>query len=332
MAEGENRSQSLGSSEERFKYIGFDVFPGKAGDIFKSDKEHQSLIQKVMKKFNRSEGEVRDRCTLMEERVSKLERSFLGVAAVLMFAALFLPWFSGHFEITNIKQVAITEERVTPVDTNAAGADSLAGLTDSVNATGTVEAEVAEPAAEETVAATAGEEPAVAGEEFGTDTDLAAVTGGNEIRGYRTVTEVTHDRRSLTGLGALFAIGSYGSMVFSSGFAVMLTGILLLLYMLCCIGLAGFNLYLIFGVKKSNSDEYALFLKDKLRLNWIPIYIFLAMVLLSLIGSNYGFNSDEMVKQVGDSYSIASFIGLLSAGIYVSLAAFMVAALKGKEI
>jgi hypothetical protein len=39
-----------------------------------------------------------------------------------------------------------------------------------------------------------------------------------------------------------------------------------------------------------------------------------------------------MVKQVGNAYSAAAFIGLSSFGIYTSLSAFLVIALKGKEI
>ena len=106
----------------------------------------------------------------------------------------------------------------------------------------------------------------------------------------------------------------------------------MIVYFLSCLGLGAYNLYLLFGVKKTDPDKDALFLKNKLKLNWIPVYLWLGMLVLSMIGSGYGFDSEGLVQQLGDSYSIASFIGLSSVGIYLSLAAFLVAALKGKEI
>ena len=329
MAEGENKSQSFESSDERVKYVGFEVFPGKAGDIFKSDTERKSLIQKVMGKFNRSEGEVRDRCTLIEERISKLEQGFLTAAAVVMVLALFLPWFSGYIEVSTVKQVPIEEEQAAAVaDSNAVAPDSLAaaGLVDSTAAAAgdnPVDAAVTEPVGDDLAAADDGAVD---------DTTAAAAATNTPPAGFRTVTEVTREPYSLTGFGAITSLGDYGSMVFSSGIVLVLTGVLMIIYFLSCLGLGAYNLYLLYGVKKPTADERALFLKDKLRLNWIPVYIWLAMLVLSMIGANYGFDSEGMVKQVGDSYSIMSFVGLTSAGIYVALAAFLVAALKGKEI
>ncbi len=330
MAEGENRSQSFEHSDERYKYVGFDVFPGKIGSIFKSDEEHKSLIQKVMNKFNRSEGEVRDRCTLIEERISKLERYFLTLAAVLMIAALFTPWFSGYIEISSTNYVPINEDRPAAVaDSSAVAPDSLAvtGATDTLAAIADapVEPATTEPTSDDMASTDeidATEDTAAA----------AAITDAGPPPGFRTVTEVTHDPYSVTGFGALLSIGEYGSLVFSSGIILVLTGVLMIVYFLSCLGLGAYNLYLLFGVKKTDPDKDALFLKNKLKLNWIPVYIWLGMLVLSMIGSGYGFDSEGMVEQVSDSYSIASFIGLSSVGIYLSLAAFLVAALKGKEI
>ena len=266
MAEADNKSQPFESSDERFRYVGFDVYTGKIGNLFKSDEERKSLVAKVMATFNRSEGEVRDRCTLLEERVSKGEKMFMTAVSVLMVVCLFLPWFSGYFEIVNTKQV--------PVET---------GVVDS---TGTKPPEMT------------------------------------------TVTTVTHDNRSVNGLGALGYIGQ----AFSGGFALMLSTLLMLLYFLSCPVLAVFNLYLLHKVKIPNPDEYVLYLKRMLRYNWIPIFLWLAMLLLAFIGSSYGFSPKGLVKQVGDSYGIGAFIGLSSFGIYLSLGAFLLMALKGKEI
>jgi hypothetical protein len=266
MAEADNKAQPFESSDERFRYVGFDVYTGKMGSVFKSEDERKSLIAKVMARFNRSEGEVRDHCTLLEERVSKREKIFMTVVSALMLLSLFIPWFSGYFEIVNTKQVPI----------EVAAADT---------------------------------------------------TGGKSVE-MTTVTTVTHDNRSVTGVGAIGYIGQ----VFSGGFILMVSGLLIVLYFLACPVLAIFNLYLLHKVKIPNPDEYVLYLKRMLRYNWIPIFLWLAMFLLAFIGSSYGFDTKGMVKQVGASYGIGTFVGLCSFGVYLSLGAFILMALKGKEI
>ena len=92
MAGSDDKSQSFQHTDGRYKYIGFEVFPARR-EYFQSDEERKSLIEKVMRKLNRSEGEVRDRCTLMEDRMSPLERIFVTIAAVALLVSLFLPWF-----------------------------------------------------------------------------------------------------------------------------------------------------------------------------------------------------------------------------------------------
>jgi len=273
MADAKQNAQSFQGSDERFKYIGFGVFPGKAGDIFASDEERKTLVQKVRDHFSKNRGEVREGCTLLEERVTRGERTFLSVAAVVLILSIFLPWFSGYFETVTVREVPVNV-------VTAPGA----------------------PAADKGKA------------------EMAKVT------------DVKRDDRSLTGIGALFAIGSYGGMVFSSGFFLMLTGLLMIVYFLSCIALGAYNLYLIYGVKIKDPDEYVLFLKDKLRYNWLPVIIWLAMFLFAVFGASYGFQPTGMVNQVGDSYGLGAFIGLCSFGVYVSLGAFLLLAAKGKEI
>ncbi len=332
MAEGENKSQSFESSNERFKYIGFDVFPGKPGNIFKSEEERRSLIERVMRKFTRSQGEVRDQCTLMEERVSTLEKAFLAVAAVVLIVSLFLPWFSGYYEIVTTRQVssegggvtaAVAEAGETPVVDSAAMMAAIDPAATAESAEN-VPAGGANEGTGEMAAVTDTEQP----------TDTGAVTGTVEGNAERmmTVTEVTHDNRSLSGIRAILALGTYGSMVFSSGFILVISGILMIVFFLGCIIMAVLNLYVLYFVKKPSPDEYALYLKKMLRYNWIPVFIWLAVFVLSFIGAGYGFNHEGMVKQVGNSYGAAAFLGLASFGMYITLGAFLILALKGKEI
>jgi hypothetical protein len=85
------------SETERFHYIGFEVFPGTPKDLFKSDAEKQKYERDIAAK--REKGEViREDCTLLENRVSRVERLVLTAASVVMFLALLLPWYSAYTE------------------------------------------------------------------------------------------------------------------------------------------------------------------------------------------------------------------------------------------
>ena len=473
MAEGENKKGSLGPADERFKYIGFDVFPGKAGDIFNSEEERKTLIEKVKSKLSRSQGEVRDRCTLMETRVSMVEKLFLTAAAVFMVLALFVPWFSGYIPVSytelgsfgdnsfyfasNDDSRAIddlsgalkkahsrrfaafiasqahresmpeqpVEEIVRPGDSLAeANAQATVGdveapagkIDEGINtaALQNDQAPQAQPPVEEA-------EPVnVVPEEikviFVNDPDLDQVHGIRDLekrvvavytynarndrenlvygtdkamsilpqdmimkaetndsisiavtdsmkqaivarmaKGDSTITPdsvfyagpvlvdnkavaelaqkgVVNDYYSVTGIGALLSLGTYSSKIFSSGIVLVITGILMIVYFLSCLVLAAINIYLLYGAKKGSSEEFVLYLKKMLRFNWIPVIIWLGMFILSFVGASYGFDPSGMLQQVGDSYGIGAFIGLSSFGIYITLAAFLIVALKGKEI
>jgi len=452
MADGENNKQSFTDSDLRFKYIGFDVFPGKAGNIFKSEEERKTLIERVKAKLDRAKDEVRDRCTLMETRISPVEKMFLAVAAVVLVLALFVPWFSGYIPIsyeqvgsngdTSFYYASDHDQRVVRFVADALKDKHDRALVNQQRAKATKAQAAAQAAAAEDEAAavdTAGApaaQPGAAAEEksvvpneirvllvdtfdiqalrstadlrkhviafygyngasrqenlkFGAEAALAAVpnltsaiqanemaltdrmarirTAATEARMARGLTMeerqrvadsiladtakvvggtvvsepvvpelavkgIVNDAYSKSGLGALASIGTYGSMVFSSGFALMLTGILLIVYLISCLAMAAMNLYVLYGVKMANQNEYVLYLKKKLRLNWIPVLIWLAMLLFSLIGAAYGFDTKGTLKQVGDSYSFVTFMGLSSFGFYLTLAAFLITALKGKEI
>ncbi|MFH1699199.1 MAG: hypothetical protein ABIE07_01315 [Candidatus Zixiibacteriota bacterium] len=326
MTDGDKKKQPYDSSDERFKYIGFDVFPGKAGDIFKSDEERKSIIEKVMAKFGQSQGEVRDDCTLLEVRVSNFEKMFLAAVSLILVLAIFLPWFSGYFEIVKTSLVPIVTANT------AADVAATEALTDSA-----VIAEAAQKVSDKVETLTDEEraEKVVAQADSTTSIEnlLATMTEEGTIpANMTTVTEVSYDRRSITGIGALISAGTFGSYVFSSGFILILSGILMILFILSCVGMGAYNLYLLFGVKIKDADAFALHLKNTLKYNWIPVLIWLGMLVLSFIGAPYGFDPSDKVAQVGDSYSVMSFIGLTSGGMFVALGAFLILALKGKEI
>lgn len=120
----------------------------------------------------------------------------------------------------------------------------------------------------------------------------------------------------------------------TGGIVLIVSFLTFLILMISCLAMAGINLFVIFGAGKRNADNHALYLKKMLKFNWIPVYLWLGLMGLSFFGSSYGFKFDPtgVLHQVGESYSISTFIGLSSFGIYLALAAFLVSALKGKEI
>ncbi|MBI5267805.1 MAG: hypothetical protein HY851_11300 [candidate division Zixibacteria bacterium] len=98
MAQKANDDIKRISEDQRFRYIGFEVFPGKPGDLFTSEAEKQKYVDQA--KARRSRGQiVRDKCTLLGERVSRGERLIMTVVAALVIIALFMPWYSIYHEV-----------------------------------------------------------------------------------------------------------------------------------------------------------------------------------------------------------------------------------------
>ncbi len=299
------------TEDERFKYVGFDVFPGRIKDMFKSQAERDKLVEKVRQK-RENKGDLialREECTLLEERVSLTDRVFLMIACVAMVAALFLPWYAAYNEVVEENQVEVAAE---PGDSLAAMGDSLMADTSALTA-----------ATDETGGTTT--EETTEGEGFS--------EGPREevLHGYVARKKITRNYVRMSGIGSLAAIGSVGGYVFSSGFVVMLTGVILLIMTLASVALPAYTMYGLFGLK-GNPDEQALKLKSILKLNWLPLICFTIALFASFVGGSYGFDAASMYHSLGDSYGPGAFLGSLSWGVFVSLAASIMLAVKGIEI
>lgn len=260
------------SADERFHFIGFEVCPGKPKDLFNSEAEKAKLVDEVVKK--RSTGQIlREQCSLLFARVSKLERSVLIAACILALVSLVLPWYSAYNEV---------EEKVVPP----------------------------------TSASVAGSNQTPAGGNVETITGYQA-----RAKIHRTPTE------TMMGLTSITAIGS----LFSSGFILMLTAVVMLAYTLATLGLPIYLLMYLFKAK-SLSDEFALEMKRMLRLCWIPVALIVFAFILSFFGADYGPGVASAFSSLGKSYGPGAFLGTLSWGVLTSLGAFMVLAFKGIEI
>ncbi|MCM2272304.1 MAG: hypothetical protein NDJ18_07115 [candidate division Zixibacteria bacterium] len=253
------------TEDDRFHYIGFDVFPGKPKDLFTSDAEKAKLVDNVVKRRTRGEL-LREQCTLMIERISGAERWVLVLASLVILVSLALPWYT------------VYEERI-------------------VETTPTTQVQQ-------------GEEQR-----------------GEVITAVQTRKKVERETERVSGIGSFAYLGS----VFSGGFGLMLTGLLGLLFTLAAIALPIYMLMTLFKTR-SLDDQFALNLKKMLRLNWIPVILFVAALLVSFLGGEYGSSAASAYANLGPSYGIGPFISTVSYGMTIAIGAFVLLALKGIEI
>lgn len=320
------------SEDQRFKYIGFEVYPGKPKDLFKNEAERTKLVEAVQEK--RKKGEViREECKLFEERVSWLDRIVLTLASVIIIAALFLPWFAVHNEI--VETTSVPEETVAADEAVAAEGEGI--FAEDAPVGEPVEAEP--PGAEEAAGEGAvPDEPDIAeavpepGPDAGEAVGRQQVSGSEEvIHGYVAKKKVYKEYTRVSAIGALASLGSVGSVVFGSGLALMLTSLLVIGYILLCVALPFYTLYGLW-MMKGTADERALRLKKILRYNWLLLMIFGAVLFLSFFGGEYSQPVGEAYDSLGDSYGVGVFLGVLSWGMIVTLAASILIAAKGSEI
>jgi hypothetical protein len=308
------------TDQERFKFIGFEVFPGKPKDLFKSDKEKTGLVDAILKR--RGEGKrLRDQCTLMEQRVTIGDRIVMAVACVAILVVLFMPWFSAYNEI-------IEEQTIIPAEAVADSAAFAVTEGDSLAVPDSLSDSVVSEELAAVVDVAPADEPA--------DSALAAIdAGGNPneevIHGLQARKKVHREFDRMSGFGSLISIGSIGSQMFSSGFVLMLTAVIFLAFILLSIALPLYNLYGLFGLK-GDSDIQALQLKKIIKLNWIPVILFAAALFISFIGADYGFDPAQLYSSFGSAYGPGVFLDSLSWGVLVSFCCFMLVAVKGGEI
>ncbi len=330
-------SESRISEDERFRYIGFDVYPGKPKDLFESEAEKLKYVKAI--KERRAKGELtREHCTLFEERISLSDRLIMTVAAVLILVSLFIPWYSAYNEIVEEASISTVSQEISDSLAMAALAagDSLAlaagGVGDTLNTA------AASPTEETPPTETPSEQEMAAATDTTPDTGLAGAAGttaaegeGEIIHGFKARKKITREFTRISGIGAVFSLGTLGSYIFSSGFVLILTAILFLVYTLLSIVLPLYTLYGVYGTK-GDADQRAVKLKGILRLNWIPVIIFVFSLFIAFFGADYGFDAATLFTSLGTSYGVGVFINSLSWGLFVSLCCFILLAAKGIEI
>ena len=312
--------------DERFRYIGFEVHPGKIKELFKSEAEKDKWVKGIQEK--RKKGAIlRDSTSFDVPRVASYEKIVLTVASLILIFSIFLPWFSGYqqYEVEAVKPAA-------PV---AAMADSL-GVVDSLGMAMTA-ADSSAVVATETVTDTAAlaadmGEVEETGEETGTaEVDRAAPE--KDEHGFAAVSGVQRRkeiRREYQSASAVASLGHLGD-VFSSGIILKITGLLFLIYMLFCIFGAFYTIYNLYFLK-GDPDTSALRLKKAMRFAWVPVAIWVFCLIISFFGASYSFDTTDMMVQIGTGYGVGTYLGILSYGFYISLACFILSGAKAIEI
>lgn len=337
----EQKPQRRINDRQRFSYIGFEVFPNEPKELFKNDEEKESLIGALRKK--RATGQViRDDCKLLEERVSASDRIVLTIVSVIILGALFLPWYSLHNEIIEESKVSLSGEPIAAVADSSLPAmtdDSatLMALDQSADSTGMVAtgdsltmAAMSATSDEQTMGEKH-EKVATTSERDRVRSHKGDVPGEELLTSYVPKKKITREYERMSGLGSMISVASIAPRIFSSGMILIVTAIVFLIYLLMCIGLPAYTLYGLYGTK-GDADTKALKLKEILRTNWWPVLLFLFAAMISFVGANYGFDSVALFTSLGRSYSVGVFLGSLSWGIFISMAAFILLAVKGIEI
>ncbi|MEW5922658.1 MAG: hypothetical protein AB1746_01580 [Candidatus Zixiibacteriota bacterium] len=291
--------------DNRFKYIGFEVHPGKIKDLFKSETEKDALVKQV--KAKRESGvHGREVTTFDAPRIASYEKIVLTITSLVLIVSLFFPWFSGYKEF-------VVESFETVTEQPAAIADSMGlEMTDSMAVT----AGTTEPVSTtERVAAVETEQPAK------DDKGFASITAQRKRQ------EVRREHLNTSAVGSLAFFGD----VLSSGFILKITGVLFLIYMIIALGGGLYNLYALYALK-GDPDTKALKLKKVMAYAWVPVGIWLVCLILSFFGASYSFETTDTIKQFGSSYGPGAYLGILSYGFYISLACFIMNAVKAAEI
>ena len=80
--------------EMRYKYIGFDVYPKKPKEFWKTEEEKRKYLEETKKKGARSALEESGHSLVRAAVFSKVDRVVLTITSLLLTVSFFLPWFS----------------------------------------------------------------------------------------------------------------------------------------------------------------------------------------------------------------------------------------------
>lgn len=136
---------------------------------------------------------------------------------------------------------------------------------------------------------------------------------------------------SFLGITGLFSMGGFWFYVSKmGGMVVPLSIYLLALLSFLSLALGVWTLLTVYG-KAPSEEIYLAKLKKILRLNMIPLAVFLVIILLGLVGQRIPFGPYLGIQDLGGHYSIVTLIQFSSVGLWMSFFGFMLNVNKAKE-
>jgi hypothetical protein len=82
------------SADDRYRYIGFDVFPGKIGNFWKNDSERDGYVSHVREAHGKFVPLSRANSIVAAAAISSIESLLIAMGSLLLVLAPLLPWFS----------------------------------------------------------------------------------------------------------------------------------------------------------------------------------------------------------------------------------------------
>jgi len=89
-----NISAERVSDEDRFKYIGFEIYPGKTRKFWENEEEKKNYLEEIKRKKSSSSLLEREHSIIKMILFSKTDKVILTIASIFMVLSVFLPWFS----------------------------------------------------------------------------------------------------------------------------------------------------------------------------------------------------------------------------------------------
>ena len=82
------------AEEDRFKYIGFEIYPGKPRQFWENEEEKKNYLEDIRRKKSSSSLLEREHSLIKMVLFSKTDKVVLTIASIFMVLSVFLPWFS----------------------------------------------------------------------------------------------------------------------------------------------------------------------------------------------------------------------------------------------
>jgi hypothetical protein len=218
-----NKAEEEISEETRFKYIGFDIYPGKTKEFWQSAEEKKKFLEEVKQQRSQSALLERDHSLVKVKVFSRVDKLILTITSFLMVISLFLPWFS------------------------------------------------------------------------------------------------------LKGVGSVFFFGVGSLPVRGALFGIFM--VLMILTVLSSAGAGGISLLALYK-KYSDTDSYLANLKKKLKLNYIPLVLWLILIFISIIGMP----ARSASSPLGGSFNVIDLLTASSLGIWLSLPSLIINCVKISDL